>query len=162
MGANVSVNFDTLRSAHPNSHEIKSKVSVPEFIDETCTVQLSYALNHAGSAITNYEFADAQLAEGKVRAYQADDGMNYIYAVPDAKVYLNNRYGDAENYKGSKESMKEKITGRHGIIAFGHRHIDLWEGTRFHWQQLYLDLWGFTSVKKRGIFFWEVTSEFGF
>jgi len=88
--------------------------------------------------------------------------MNYIFAVPDLKVYLNNQFSEAENYKGTKEEMIAKITGRTGILALGHRHIDLWEGSKYQWQDLHLDLWHFESPKKRGIFFWEVTSEFGF
>jgi len=52
--------------------------------------------------------------------------MSYIYAVPDMKIYLNKRYGIAENYKGSKQKLVDKISNRQGILAFGHFHIDLW------------------------------------
>jgi hypothetical protein len=60
--------------------------------------------------------------------------------------------------------MIAQISGRHGILAFGHRHIDLWEGSRYHWQELYNDyyLWHCDSIALRGIFFWEVTSVWGF
>ena len=137
-------------------------IDVPSYIDETCAVQLSYALNHAGGPILQYAYPDPTLHKGKVNAYQGRDGMNYIFAVPDLKVYLNNQFSEAENYKGTKEEMIAKITGRTGILALGHRHIDLWEGSKYQWQDLHLDLWHFESPKKRGIFFWEVTSEFGF
>ena|ERR1700761_5337104 len=162
MSANVSVDFDKLKSAHPSHHEIGKMIDVPSYVDETCSVQVSWALNHAGAIIANYAYPDPQIYKGKVRAYQGRDGLNYIFAVPDLRVYLDNTFGVAENYKGSKDEMQAKIQGRHGILAFGHRHIDLWEGARFHWQALYLDLWTFESTKKRGIFFWEVTSRWGF
>ncbi len=164
--ANVSVNFDTLKGKHPNYQHIRSMIGgeLGRFMvgKETCAVQVSYALNHSAAVIEAFSFADPSLHGGKVRALESNDGFFYIFGVPDMKVYLNNRYGLAENYKGSKNTMIENIKGRRGILAFGHRHIDLWEGERFHWQQLYRDLWGFDSVKVRGVFFWEVTSEWGF
>jgi len=43
--------------------------------------------------------------------------MNYIFAVPDLKVYLNNQFSEAENYKGTKEEMIANIAGRIGILA---------------------------------------------
>ena len=82
--------------------------------------------------------------------------MSYIFEVTDMKTYLNGRYGLAENHRGKKKEMIDKIRGRTGIIAFGHRHVDLWEGERFHWQQLYIDLWLDESTTKRGVFFWQV------
>ncbi len=166
--ANVSVNFDTLKENHPDHKTIKSlignplKASVIAGNWETCAIQVSYALNRSGAVIENYAFPEPTLYKGKVKALKSNDNMNYIYGVPDMKVFLNGRYGIAENYTGNKQSMISQISGRQGIIGFGHRHIDLWEGERFHWQHLYLDLWQFDSVKKRGIFFWEVTSELGF
>ena len=166
--ANVSVNFDTLKANHPNYQQIKSLLGGDLLANvnagrwETCAIQVSYALNRSGAVIEDYAFEDYSLSTGRVRALTSDDGMNYIYGVPDLKVFLNNRYGLAENYQGSKQQMIDNIQGRKGILALGHRHIDLWEGERFHWQHLYLDLWGFDSVKLRGIFFWEITSEWGF
>jgi hypothetical protein len=162
MPANVSTDFERLKTAHPSYKQIRSMIDVPDYIDETCAVQVSYALNHSGNAIHDYAYPSQEVATGKVRAYKAQDNLFYIFAVPDMKVYLNNEFGTAENYKGTKADMMAKINGRHGLLAFGHRHIDLWQGSRFHWQDLYLDLWGFDSVTLRGIFFWEVTSEWGF
>jgi|SRR5690242_4847864 len=166
--ANVPVNFSTLKAKHPAPNQILAliggalKESAVKGKWETCTIQVSYALNRSGAVIENYAFEDKSLATGKVRAAKSNDDMSYIFAVPDMRVYLNNRYGLAENFKGSKQQMIAGISGRQGIIAFGHRHIDLWEGDRFHWQARYVDLWGFESVKMRGIFFWEVTSSLGF
>lgn len=114
--------------------------------------------------MSTYAYPDASVATGKVRAFKGSDGMSYIFAVPDMKVYLNNTYGDAENYKGSKQKMTEGIKDRHGILAFGHRHIDLWVGDNIHRPSDYnmAYLWSNNSIQLRGIFFWEVTSELGF
>lgn len=159
--ANVPVNFALLKEKHPSFKTIRSLIKVPSYVDETCCVQVSYALNRSGQVIENYAY-DNPYYKRKVRAFKANDGMHYIIEVSDFRFFLDNRYGLSENHTGSKQQMIEQIEGHTGILAFGYRHIDLWEGDRYHWQQLYLDLWGFASVKKHGIFFWEVTSEWGF
>ncbi len=163
--ANVPVNFDILKDKHPSYHTIRSLLkNIPAYVDETCAVQLSYALNRSGAVIENYAFEDPGVATGKVRAFAGDDQMFYIFGVPDMKVYLNGRYGIPENYSGSKEDMISNISGRHGILAFGHRHIDLWVGDNIHRPSQYRMgyLWTNESIQLRGIFFWEVTSEWGF
>ena len=60
-----------------------------------------------------------------MRAFQSG-GRNYLFEVSDMRFYLDNRYGQAENYQGSKQTMTSPIEGRTGILAMGHRHIDLW------------------------------------
>ena len=162
MGAVVTVDFDALKQNHKKPTEIKPLLTgdigsaVKKNNWEVCAVNVSYALNHSAAPIEKYDYADKGLATGKVRAKTDDTGKNYIYSVYDMKVYLDNRFGKAENYKGKKAQMIAKITGRTGILAFGYRHIDLWEGNRWHNQDHYLDLWEFDSVKQWGIFFWEV------
>ena len=165
--ANVSLNFDVLTQNHPSWRHIRALVSnIPKIVDNTCCVQLSFALNRSGGVIEDYEFKDGTLATGKVRAFASSDGMNYIYAVPDMKVYLNKRYGLAENFTGSKQSVVNKIGDRQGILAFGHFHIDLFMLGDIHRPDDYLQsggvLWNNASPKLRGFFFWEVTSEWGF
>ena len=164
--ANVSVNFDSLKFNHPSWQNIRSLLKVPSYVNETCAVQLSYALNRSGSygVIGRYAYPNASLATGAVRAFQSSDGLFYIFAVPDMKVYLNNTYGDAENCKGSKQRMIDSIKNRYGILGFGHRHIDLWAVDTIHRPSDYnmAYLWSNDSIRQRGIFFWEVTSEWGF
>src|SRR5262245_58166483 len=140
--ASIPVDFDTLKNNHPSWKEIKNKIGGPALAGvkagwETCCIQVSYALNRSGAVIEKYDFNNEEMGR-QVRAVKSNDSMNYIFEVSDMKVYLNNRYGIAENYNGTKQEMINEIRGRHGLIAFGHRHIDLWEGERFHWQ----DLWG--------------------
>jgi hypothetical protein len=165
--ANIPVNFEILREHHPSYKQIKGLIGGPLLASvnkdnwETCCIQVNYALNHSGKAIQEYAFHNPDMGR-TVRAVKSNDDMNYIFEVTDLKAYLNSRYGIAENYKGTQQEMINNIRVRYGILALGHRHVDLWEGERYHWQDLYLDLWKSESVKKRGIFFWEVTSKWGF
>jgi hypothetical protein len=162
--ANVSVNFALLKEKHPSYTTIRSLLpGIPGYVDETCCVQISYALNRSGAVIESYAYENP-FYKRKVRAFEGRDGMNYIFEVSDMRFYLDNRYGNAENYNGSKDAMIEKIRGRTGILAFGYRHMDLWGGADIHRPSEYRMgyLWTNESLKKRGIFFWEVTSEWGF
>ena len=161
--ANVSVNFSTLQDRHPTSREVKALVTgIPKFVDETCCVQMSYALNNAGAPVEAYEFHNP-LAGRKVRAFKSG-GRNYIFEVSDMRFYLDNRFGMSDNYQGSKQAIIGQLDGRTGILAMGHRHIDLWLGSDIHRPSHYRMnyLWTNESIKLRGVFFWEVTSEFGF
>ena len=165
MAANVYVSFKTLVGNHPSYHTIRTLVKpIPGYVDETCAVQISYALNRSGGVIQNYEYPDAAVATGKVRGFAGDDRLNYIFGVPDMRVYLDRKYGAGENFKGTKAKMVEAIQGRTGILAFGYRHLDLWLGKNIHRPNEYLMdyLWTNESLTLRGIFFWEVTSEWGF
>jgi hypothetical protein len=162
MSTIIPIDFEELKKHHPNFRTIGSMVGgalgtrITKEKWETCTVQISYALNNAGAPVLNYAYPDKRVATGKVRGAKDDSGNNYIYSVLDMAVYLDNTYGKAENYKGKVSEMKKAIKDRNGIIAFGYRHMDLWEGDKWHYQSLYLDLWEFDEVKKWGIFFWEV------
>jgi hypothetical protein len=165
--ANVSVDYASLYANHPSYNDIRTLVDdIPSDLGETCAIQLSYALNRAGQygLIQNYDYPDPIVATGRVRAFQSDDGYNYIYSVVDLRVYLNNTFGTADNYKGTKASMTAGIAGRKGILAFGHRHVDLWDGNDVHRPSLYnmAYLWSCDSIQLRGVFFWEVTSQWGF
>ncbi len=158
----VTANFEDLITNHKTSGEIKSLLdgdigkTIKKHDWETCAISVSYALNRSGAVIENYAYEDKGVATGKVRAKKDSDNKNYIYSVVDMKVYLNKRYGIAENHKGTKEQMKTKIKGRQGIIAFGHRHIDLWDGEKWHYEDRYIDLWNHPSTKHLGIYFWVV------
>lgn len=161
--ASIPLNFDKLKANHPGPNDIRGLLkNIPSYVDNTCAVQMSYALNRADGVIGNYEYPDPSLYTGKVRAFSGPDKLSYIYSVPDLRVYLNNEYSEAENHKGSKQKMVASIAGRQGILAFGHFHIDLWTGTDIHRPaEYYPVLWPSASVQLRGIFFWEVGIEEG-
>ncbi|MFM8331548.1 MAG: T6SS effector amidase Tae4 family protein [Candidatus Methylumidiphilus sp.] len=156
--ATIPLSFDKLKSNHPSWQNIRSLVTnIPKIVDNTCAVQLSYALNRSDGVIGKYDYPDKNVDTGKVRAFVGNEGFNYIYSVLDLRVYLNNEYGDEENYKGNKQHMVSSIAGRQGILAFGHFHVDLWTGSDIHRPADYRPvLWPSKSVQLRGIFFWEV------
>ena len=73
--------------------------------------------------------------------------------------YLNGEYFEAENYQGGERIAKiAQIVDRTGIIAFGDRHIDLWNKTNIHRPSHYIlsALWEDKTTLEKGIFFWEV------
>ena len=55
--------------------------------------------------------------------------------------------------------MQASLDQRQGIIAFGGRHIDLWNGTRIHGEgYIQTALWEAKSAVRDGIFFWDVSA----
>ncbi|MEP6923324.1 MAG: T6SS effector amidase Tae4 family protein [Pyrinomonadaceae bacterium] len=148
--AKISVDWGVLMLNHPNYDDIGEKVKgIPEKW-ETCCIQMSYALNKAGARIKN--------TGGNIGFQQG--GQNYIIGVPTMRDYLNGEYGDAENYQGGARIAKiSQIVDRTGIIAFGDRHIDLWNKTDIQRPSDYImsALWEAKSTLEKGIFFWEVT-----
>ncbi|MBS1948742.1 MAG: hypothetical protein JST47_13345 [Bacteroidetes bacterium] len=164
--------YTLLESNHPNYTDIKNKGiggDVGKFLktpQETCCIQLSYALNNSFLTIgSDYEYHDVRLATGKVRAIKDDNGYNYIYSTFDMKVYLDNKYFPCENYRGSSRAdLVKNINGRKGVIGFGGRHIDLWNGRQYQWENLYYNLWSTDEhhagdmTALHGIYFWEINS----
>lgn len=115
---------------------------------ETCGIQMSYALNLSSSGIPPKTYGIG-ISQKK---------RNYIPAVKNLVDFLDQNYGKSENYKSTRIAMISQIIDRRGIIAFGHRHIDLWDRTNIHRPAWYIlsALWESESCLKRGIFFWEI------
>ena len=167
----IFCDYTLLESYHPSYLDIKKKGiggAVGKFLktpQETCCVQLSYALNNSFLTITDYAYPDVRVDTGKVRAITDDNGYNYIYSTVDMKVYLDNKYFPCENYRGSSRAdLVSHIKGRQGIIGFGGRHIDLWNGNKFQWEDLYYNMWSLDEhqagamTQLNGIYFWEINS----
>jgi len=116
---------------------------------ETCCIQVSFALNRSGAPIKN-----------KVGVVGLQSGRdNFIIRVPTMRDYLDDEFGEAENYVGGARIAKiSQIIDRTGILAFGDRHLDLWNRTDIHRPSLYImsALWEAKSTLDKGIFFWEV------
>jgi hypothetical protein len=74
--------------------------------------------------------------------------------------YLTRTYGPGDNYRlpaGNRFLIKAAIDNRRGIIVFGQRHIDLWNGKRIHGEGFIESaIWEAPSALTQGIFFWEV------
>ena len=149
--AKISVDWGVLMLNHPSYLKIGEKVKSIPGDWETCCIQMSYALNKAGARIKN--------TGGNVGLQQ--DGQNYIIRVPTMRDYLNGEYDEAENYQGGNRIAKiSQIVDRIGILAFGDRHIDLWNKTNIQRPSDYImsALWEAKSTLEKGIFFWEISS----
>jgi hypothetical protein len=88
---------------------------------------------------------------------------NSMINVPTKRDYLNNDY-EVEIYEragaaNSRIAIISQIVDRTGIIAFGDRHIDLWNKNNIHRPTDYTlpALWEAHSAFTKGIFFWEVS-----
>lgn len=138
----------------------ETKNAKGEYKYETCCAQMSYAFNKTGPMIQN-----AGILPGN-RVMTDDHGMEYLLSVPDMRLYLTRSYFPPEIYSGmgSARNLAQKIGGRKGVIAFGGRHIDLWNGHNFQsgGTGLYLEnvLWLDVDADNapRIIYFWEVKS----
>lgn len=158
---------DDLLQVHPPGHGFSDLVGgvigreIKKNGWETCASQISYALNHSGESIGKADIGKASnpnLLKGSPRALSDRDGQLYIFSVIDMIVYLDGKYGKAENIKGSAQNMRDAVEGRPGIITFGFRHVDLWyyEPIAKIFRSHYYILFNDPSAKKRGIYFWEL------
>ena len=90
--------------------------------------------------------------DGKVRALKGADGKWYIYSTYDLHVYLTTRYGQPKKFKG--DANENTVRGVAGIIMFGWRHVDLWDGSKIG----RLALFGHESAKVNGVLIWATPS----
>ena len=151
--AKIPVDFGVLMLNHPDYYNIFTLLVNYPNDWETCCIQMSYALNKSSAIIKN---------TGKNVGF-IEDNLNYIIDVPTMRDYLNGEFGEAENFErageaNSRIAIKSQIIDRTGIIAFGDRHIDLWNKTNIHRPALYnmAALWDGKSTLTKGVFLWEV------
>ena len=174
MAINIFLSFSDLLRNHPNyirihtiltgpvaaffNTKIKNEKGKMEYEYETCCAQISYALNETGLLIYN----NGILPRDRV-TYDAQ-GREYLFSVPELNKYLTNRYSPPELFAGmgSAASLSKEIGGKKGIILFGNRHADLWNGDNFQFggTGLYIEnvLWRDDNNLPRIIYFWEVQS----
>jgi hypothetical protein len=155
----IPADFNALWNVIPTTATIRSKVPcIPNTDDykETCCIQLSYALNMCRLPINYYN-------KGRVLTC---NGMEFMLAVKEMRDYLGSTYGDAEIIKRvdvngnliGRIAIKAYLDSRQGVIAFGQRHIDLWNGTEIHGKAVVTDgIWDAPSAISQGIFFWDVS-----
>ncbi|WAC10754.1 T6SS effector amidase Tae4 family protein [Dyadobacter pollutisoli] len=142
------------------SRFFETKNAKGEYIYETCCAQMSYAFNKAGPMIQNAGILPND------RVMKDNQGMEYLLSVPDMRLYFTRSYFPPEMYPGmgSARNLAQKIGGRKGVIAFGGRHIDLWNGSNFQYggTGIYYEnvLWLDTDNNNvpRVIYFWEIKS----
>ena len=149
----IPVDWGVLMIHHHSWRDIRNKVvGIPDDW-ETCCIQVSHALNNSGALIKN---------TGKNIGF-VQNGKNYIINVPTMREYLDREFPQAERYERAGKAMTRiaiisQIVDRTGIIAFGDRHIDLWNKNDIHRPSDYImsALWEAESAFTKGIFFWEV------
>lgn len=121
---------------------------------ETCCIRLSRALNYSGAPIEGWtKMANPYMGkDGKVRALNGADNKWYIYSTYDLRVYLTTRYGYPKMFKGDADETT--VSGVAGIIMFGWRHVDLWDGSKI----ARLPLFGCESAQQNGVMIWRTPS----
>ena len=96
---------------------------------------------------------------GPTPRYFTYDGIKCIIQVGEMYWYLKDKYGDPDNVRANEGDLRKWLGGRFGIISFGWEHIDLWADdgladTSLPYKMSFL--FGCESIRKRGLFFWEV------
>lgn len=148
----ITCNFDHLWAQLPQPSQIRTVLPTwpPDW--EPCCAGMSHALNTCGLPVT---------VPDPRRDFRYN-GQSHYLAVLEMRAYLVRTYGAGDNYKapaGQRAQIIAQIRDRNGIIVFGHRHIDLWNGSRIHGNGFNMTaLWEAPSALSEGIFFWEVTS----
>src|SRR5262249_18506613 len=93
------------------------------------------------------------------------NGNEYMLDVTEMRSYLKDSYGPPENLARTDDAggliprflIQGMLWGRKGVIAFGGRHIDLWDGAQIHGQGYDLPaIWEAVSALRDGVFFWDV------
>jgi hypothetical protein len=113
---------------------------------DTCCIRLSRALNYSARPITGFSgIANPGLGkDAKVRASKGADDKYYIYSCYDLKAYLDARFGYAKKFSKSYEDAD--LSGVKGVIMFGMRHVDLWNGSEVRYNTDFTD--GTKTVKE--------------
>lgn len=117
---------------------------------ETCCIRLSRALNYSGAPVERWAgIANPYMGkDGKVRALKGGDEKWYIYSTYDLRVYLTARFGVPKRFKGDADETT--VSGVAGVIMFGWRHVDLWDGSKI----ARLALFGHESARINGVLIW--------
>lgn len=176
----ISIDWAKFKHNHLTGKELRAKIPSYPSDWETCCMQVSYAFNQSTDPITpgiHSRYKDKGqnyiLAVQEMRAYLDDrykNGEGYMAGAPDNRTFDTNnkdkKISDAEKkrrhaaqaeYAKYEVVYKSQIIDRRGLIAFGDRHIDIWDRTNIHRPQAYYlnELWEADSTRKIGIFFWE-------
>ena len=116
----------------PEAKKIVGGAVDAAWIENTCVIRLSRAMNYAGHLIP-------QGLKG-LSTVSGADGLRYAYRVAEIDAYLRATYGapDFEDIRQvASESVPATFVGKRGIIGFQVRgwadatgHFDLWDGEK--------------------------------
>jgi hypothetical protein len=106
---------------------------------DTCCIRLSRSLNYSGTPVTGFSgIANPGLGPtAKVRASKGADNNWYIYSCYDLRAYLEARFGYAKKFSGGFADVD--LSGVTGVILFGMRHSDLWDGSEVRYNTDFTD-----------------------
>lgn len=153
----ISLDWDTLKGAYPKrplTGQLKA------FMDHTpgtpCCVQMSHALNLAGSYI-----GTRSNRRPNPRIPQSGT-LYYLLAVDEMKWFLEQNFGageeistDDDGNRRSTQDMKDVLNGRTGILVFSDlrfgTHTELWDVDHMHQRDMSSGL--FRAPK---VLFWDV------
>ncbi len=129
--------FSTLASHYPNGTdaEIRQRIGGrvnAAWIDHTCAVRLSRALNYSGVTVPA-DFAGMKVVRG-------GDGKYYAYQVRGMRPWLEATFG-APQIRAVRPVDRRRFLGKKGVIAFvipfsdATGHVDLWDGASYTYEQ---------------------------
>jgi hypothetical protein len=106
---------------------------------DTCCIRLSHALNYSARPVEGFSgIANPGLGPtAKVRASKGGDNKWYIYSCYDMRAYLEVRFGLPKTFHHAFEDVD--LSGLKGIILFGMRHSDLWDGSQVRYNTDFTD-----------------------
>jgi hypothetical protein len=103
------------------------------WIDHTCVVRLSRALNYSGVAVPQ-NFAGMKTVTG-------GDGKFYAFQVRGMRPWLETVFG-APQIRAVRPVDRKRFLGKKGIVAFripfadAHGHVDLWDGAHYTYEEM--------------------------
>ena len=95
------------------------KLQDPKGHSTSCCMQVSLSFNATRSPIPKAGTSDDR------KNTTLDGGKNYILAVDEFRIFLTYRYGPTDQV-GDWSEIKGK--GMTGVLIFGNKHIELWDG----------------------------------
>jgi hypothetical protein len=129
--------FSALSANYPNGTDERIRQRIggrvnAAWIDHTCAVRLSRALNYSGVAVPA-SFAGMKVVRG-------GDGKYYAFQVRGMRPWLEATFGRPQ-IRAVRPVDRRLFLGKKGVIAFvipfsdASGHVDLWDGARYTYEQ---------------------------
>lgn len=129
--------FATLSTNYPNGSDERIRQQIggrvnAAWIDHTCAVRLSRALNYSGVAVPA-GFAGMKVVRG-------GDEKFYAYQVRGMRPWLESAFGRPQ-IRAVRPVDRRRFLGKKGVIAFvipfsdASGHVDLWDGSKYTYEQ---------------------------